>query len=316
VVSLEKELKAALRHSRIADERKKNLLDGLQIAEANRNERLQSLESKYGDEIDEYLKQIKLAEEVLAKKKEERDAMIEYLITLNLTEHSHEELRSFDWNSLQRLVENLSKPSAEMLAQRNKASDLNELAEVAGKHLDEMIEQIASVEIVRDKLKSTIGTFQSYMNDWQKLKEDQEKRISKVQADSEKLNLLLRQCVASNEPLSEYVTKNVQAKCQSFVYSDPDSVELLDGLRKFKTRQDRIIELLRHKDSKLGSETNKLQVARDQTHDQLKFYVRLIEQQRNAALNRCRVNQARDNCDPNDPPMRTEQSSGCPNGGG
>lgn len=294
IISLEKELKAALRDGRIADERKKNFQESLQTADANRLEKIQVLESKYGVEIDEYRKQIKLAEEVLARKKEERQAMIDYLTSLDLAERSHGELKNFDWTSLQRLTENIHKPSKEVLEKYNRVEDMNELSELARKHLDDINEQISSVEIVKDRFKSTVDSFREHLGNWNKMKESQEKRITKIQTDNEKLNLLLRQCVASNEPLSEYITKNVHAKCQSFVNCEPGSSELLDGLRKFKNRQDRIIELLRHQDAKLGNETNMLQVARDQTHDQLKFYVQLIERHRNTILNRSRANEIQD----------------------
>lgn len=293
VSSLEKELKAALTENKIYDERKRLLESGLQSVEANRLERNQMLDSKYSEEIEQYGKQIKLAQEVLSKKQEERRAMLDYLLSLNLIEHSYNDLKDFSWTSIQRLIENISKPNEDVQERLATAEDIKELSEVLSKHLDELNDQMTSTEIIREKLRSTIEDMKRYSIFWKNQRRRQEARIEILSNDNDKLNLLVRQCIASTEYLPERVTRTIQAKSLSFLQSEPDSSELIEGLRKYKSRQYRIIELLRHKDSKLGTETNRLQVACHQTHDQLRFYNNLITEHRNMILNKDRVDETR-----------------------
>lgn len=274
VVSLEQELKVALKHGKENDEKIKALQDALDTITTNRNGRLEEMEIKFEAEQGECDRQIRLAEDVLSRKKEERLNLMSYLDGLELDENSFWELREFDWVTLEKLASNVHKPHDSLVEQQNKADSLNEAIQKVKQRMSELNELLVSTTFVRGRLTKSIDEVKAQHNHWDNVRELQKKRIDKIQVDNERLYTLIRQCVATNEPMSEFVSRNIKEKCQSFVKSE-NSQELLQGLMKFKSRQDRIINMLRYKDNKLGSETNKLQVAKDQTHDQVKFYTKL-----------------------------------------
>lgn len=284
VASLEQELNVALSASKAADDRIKALNEGLNTIATNRLGRTQEIETRFEAEKSDCNRQIKLAEDVLTKKIEERQALMTYIRGLELNERSFDELREFDWNSLQRLAENIHKPSETLLEQYYKAESLNETIQKAKLKMTELYEVLSSTTFFQDRLNKSLDEFKGHFNTWARIRVLQEKRINKVQGENERLNTLIRQCIATNEPMSEYITRNIQKKCHSFVHSK-NSQELLDGLMKFRSRQDRIIKLLQYKDNKLGSVTNKLQVAKDQTHDQVRFYLNMLNARRGANLN-------------------------------
>ena len=279
VNSLQQELDKTFKEGKNIDDRIKKNLDGLNTINENRIGRAKELAARYEAEINDYKSQIKLAEEVLGKKKEERQALLMYLQSLDLNGRSFDDLRNFDWDSLRKIAEDIHKPSEELVELQSKADILDESVQTAKQNLNELSDVLTSTTIVKERLTKALGELRRHVNEWTKITTLQEKRISKTQSDNERLNILIRQCIANNEPMSEYITENVQAKCQAFVNSD-NSQELLNGLRKFKSRQERIIKLLQYKENKLSSENNKLEVAKDQTHDQVKFYLNLIGDKR------------------------------------
>lgn len=108
---------------------------------------------------------------------------------------------------------------------------------------------------------------------WQAIEKDQDNRVNKLKTANERLNLLIKQCC--NEPVSGFTARNVREKCQSFLTSSSEQ-ELWEGLKKYESRQRRVIKLLKHKESKLSKEYNLLEIAKDQTADDGLFYVSII----------------------------------------
>lgn len=284
VACLQHELEVAFKEGKITDDQMRKYSEAFEQIDINRLERSQELETRFNAELSEYKKQLKMAEEALARKKEERQALMVYLDGVNLQPKGFEDLQEFDWDKLEKMAESMNEPSQSLIEQRNKAEQLGEMNSEARKHLEELNKTLASVEVVKDRLSKALEDFKGHHDYWTKVSAVQNKRISKIQGDSERLNTLIKLCIGSTEPMSDYITKNVQAKCQSFVTSE-NTQELMDGLMKFKSRQDRIIELLKYKDKQLGSENNKLEVAKDQTHDQVKYYLNIIADRSRANLN-------------------------------
>ena len=285
VKSLQEELEAAVRAGKVSDERIKALREGSNAIQANSLERLQELTTKFNAEIAEQQRQIQLSQDVLDKKKEERQALMSYLTGLDLEERSLEDLREFEWDSLQRIAENLHKPKEDLLVQNQKAERLKEVIQDTKSLLSRFNEAATSTSLVRDRFVGAFDVVKEQSENWSSSLSIQKDRMNKLQRDNERLNVLLRQCVTASENMTDYITKNVQAKCQSFLNCESPH-ELLDGLKKFKARQDKVIKILKHKDDTLGSETNRLEVAKDQTHDQLKFYLNLIADRRTVSLDR------------------------------
>jgi hypothetical protein len=291
VKSLGEELEAAIKLGKITDERIKALQDGINMIHSNRQDRLQEIEAKFETELNDQKKQIQLAQDVLEKKKEERHALMGYLSGLDLEERSLEDLREFEWDSLQRIAENQHRLNEDLVAQTQKAEVLNDQLQKAKLSMTQVNEILTSTGLVKDRFSRTWNAFTTLSDAWISIRSSQESRINKLQSDNERLNVLMKQCLSANEHMVEHITKNVQAKCQSFLNSESTD-ELIEGLKKFKARQDRVIDLLQHKDNQLGSETNKLEVAKDQTHDQLRFYSELIANRRSTHLGRIIGSQA------------------------
>lgn len=264
VTTLQDELKIALQKGKQMDEKYQNLRNELASIDNNHQERVERLNLKFEEEANDYKKQIKLAEGMLEKKKEERDTLLDYLNSLDLTERKIEDIRDFDWSTLTKIAESLNKEK-NIGDKTQKAEYLAKLNQKARARVSELSELIESTLVVKQRSQQTYGNLNDHLKEWKKIQADQEKHIHKIQCENERINMLIKQCVVSNEPMSEFVTKNVQAKCQSFINSESPQ-ELLKGLKKFKARQDRIIKLLQHKDNKLDSQINLLQVAKDQTH--------------------------------------------------
>lgn len=283
--TLRDELGATLRDDNLADERFRTLHETLEQIKSTRDEHISSVQRKYQLEIEDSKKNIKLAEEVLNKKKEERKALIDYLSSSDLLEHFLDDLRDFDWHSLEKITQSIQRRREKLFEKEKKAEILNDLNLRARERFQDLQELISSTTLAKERANQAQKQFLDNYQLWKSIKANQEKRIHRIKSDNERLNLLIRQCVAQNEPISEYITKNIHAKCQSFVHSE-NPEELKDGLMKFKRRQERIITLLKYKYNRLESDTNKLQVARDQTHDQLKYYNDIISERRHSYTNR------------------------------
>lgn len=237
-------------------------------------ERKDELIGRYNQEVDDYNRQIQLSEEVLAKKRDERQALLGYLKEKNICDSTGLDLRNFDWDTLRKIIQGRDK-SEIIIEQEQQARKLSDLNLKARENLNDLSELVSSALLIKEDRNRTFDYVKGFVEDWKRFNEEQEKKIAKLQTENERLNLLIRQCAASNEPMSEYVTKNVRAKCHSFLNSD-NPQELMTGLTRFKMRQERMIKLLKHKENKLTREINQLQVAKDQTHDQMLYYSNII----------------------------------------
>lgn len=274
IESLQCELKNSLDQNDMTDHELSVAQSRLENVRDKFKERQEELTARYNHEIVECNKQIRLAEEVLARKREERQAMLDYLEEKKLIETSCADLKDFDWNSLKRIIQERDRSEIiiEKEAQAQKLSDLNLKAR---NQLNDLKRMILSTTVLKEERNRTFDYIRSHADNWKQLLEIQEKNITKLSGENQRLNLLIKQCAASNEPMSDYVAKNVRAKCHSFLNCENEQ-ELLGGLTKFKQRQDRMIKLLKHEENKLSGEINQLMVAKDQTHDQMLYYTNII----------------------------------------
>lgn len=279
VAALRLELELIQRDGLVIDQRFQAMKEGLQTIESNRRERLEGIHSKYESELNDYQRQIGLAEEMLNKKQEERQALLGYLRDLHMDVSFPDDLKDFDWDTATKIVASHNKKKDDIFEQNKKAEILYELNHRAKLRLDEINELLSMTSMDKDRLQKSVKEFSGHTKEWQKISSLQSDRIFKIQNDNERLNALIRHCIVSNEPMSNYVTKNIHAKCTSFIYSN-NAEELKGGLMKFRARQERIIKLLRYKENQLGDQANKLQVARDQTIDQMRYYKDLISEAR------------------------------------
>lgn len=237
------------------------------------NQRLRELETKYRRDIDEITKQYSQAQEVMRKKEEERDTLLNILNQSNICDRLDKDLRGIDWPALKR-VASRRQSSDKLEDQQKKALILAELILRARNNIEELGHALTDIKEIKLRFKSKLDQFIKSVNDTEELYMDQSQRFGKMQNDSERLRLLIKQCAITNEPMSDFVTKNVRAKCHSFLESD--SIEdLKDGLVKFRDRQAKMITLLKHQENRLVRDCNLLKVAADQTNDQTKEYVRM-----------------------------------------
>lgn len=234
----------------------------------------QELDSNYSEQIQEYEKQIKISEEMLVKETEKRQTMLDYLRDLNITIKLPDDVKDFDWSSIEKMASNCELVD-NIEEQKRKANLLEETNELANYKLNEMFELLNATIILKTKVKSRVDELNKMANEWKQMIIMQEKKINKMREENIRLNILVKQCVNVNEPMSKYVTDNVRAKCQSFMNSSTVE-ELVYGLKKYKSRQDRIIKLLKHKENKLTRDINLLQVAKDRTADQMDYYNTII----------------------------------------
>lgn len=276
LTSLQGELDAALREREITkkelealEAKRKSLRDEF---EQRRNE----IEEEYNNEVLEYQKQNRLAEEVLENKREERKALLEYLYNSHICERTYLETNNFDWPTLERIAHDNDRKATIDDQIMQKATVLDSLNKKARARLNTLYELLTSTLVTKNRASNKLDEIKEYLKDWEEILAIQEKKIQKMQNDNERLNALIKQCASTNEPMSDYITKNVRAKCHSFLNSSCPE-ELLVGLSKFQARQARMIKLLKHKESKLSRETNHLQVAKDQTSDQMQYYLNIIQ---------------------------------------
>lgn len=282
IESLHDELKKAAEESYNLSDQYELGVGKVESAKEDGQVRRNELEFNYAEEIDEYHKQIQLAEEMLAKKKEERDALLNYLNVSNIYDIKlNKDLREFDWDNLKRIV--TSKRPDIIHEQYKKATEMSKLNERLGSRLSNTRELFSSTVAARDRRRSKVNELEVFIRCWKETSEAQEKKISKMRIENDRLDMLIKQCVTS-EPISEFVEKNVRDKCHSFLGSSSDE-DLLNGLIKFKLRQERMIKLLKHKENTLTRDTNLLQVAKDQTSDQELYYVNLLQSNREKNLN-------------------------------
>lgn len=235
---------------------------------------MQQLEGRYRREIEETHRQNELAREMLDKKEEERCSLLGILNQLNFCDRIDKDTKAIDWTSLKDSALKRLK-SGKLDAQKQKAQVLSSLIQQSRADLDELTSFKVELSDLQTKFRVKMEDFKDSIKQGDAMKSDQEQRINKMQQDSERLKLLIKQCAATNEPISAFVTKNVQAKCHSFL--DSKSVDdLRCGLLKFKERQEQMIKILRHKESRLVRDCNLLKVAADQTADHTQYYTNLL----------------------------------------
>lgn len=246
--------------------------------------RVQDLETKYRREIDAYRRQIELSQEMLAKKEDDRCALLGILNQLNFCDKLDKNLKGVDWESLKKIAMK-NKNTAKLVAQTEKAKELACLLQKAKVNVAELAHIRSVFNNLRSQFRAKLEAFKNSIQERESMNAEHEKQLSKMQIDSERLRLLIKQCAMSNEPMSDFVTKNVRAKCHSFLDSDRTE-DLLKGLIKFKERQTKMITLLKHKENRLIRDCNLLKVAADQTMDHTQYYIDLAQSStKNSALN-------------------------------
>lgn len=268
--SLEYELEGVVAEGKDTDKEYEQFkLRGEQL-KAELSSRIEELKSEFERELEEYQKQTKLAKEMLEKKKEERTVLLDYLNESGIYLKPFDNLQNFGWHTLKQIA--ASNNNVEIMeTQKRKAAEFNRLSRIARDRMNVLAELLNSAKMSHMQANMKKEEMVANLENWKSQNESQKKQIAKMQSDHERLNLLIKQCASSNEPMSKFIFKNVRAECQSFLNSKCPK-ELLNGLTKFKTRQDRIIKLLKHKDIKLARETNLLRVATDQTSDLMQYY--------------------------------------------
>lgn len=244
--------------------------------------RKEEIETEYDAEIQEYRKQIKLSEEMLEKKKEERKALLDYVHESHISEKIPDDFRNFDWESLHKMVLG-HRRSDHIDRQKQKSEELASLNKKARLGVSEMFDLVPATINDRNRLASRIQEVKAFIKDWQEAQEHQEKKIVKMKNENERLALLIKQCAFGNEPVSDYVTKSVRAKCHSFL-SSGSSEERLQGLIKYRMRQQRMIKLLKHQENRLAQETSRLQIAADQTSDLMMYYLNILDSKKASTL--------------------------------
>jgi len=278
VLSLRDELEVALNEKEALNKELEFFKIKWNSLESECKKRREELDTRYEEENQEFKRQIKLAEEVLERKEEERKALLNYLYESNICEKTPSDLRQFDWPILTKMAAE-EQGMGLLEGQRQKASVLASVNQKARSRLSEMYDLFVSTVDSKNKTMSKMNEIKEYMKTWKETNIEQEKVIAKMQTENERLNLLIKQCALSDEPISESVTRNVRDKCHSFLNSTCQE-DLLSGLKKYKMRQDNMIKLLKHKENKLARDTNLLEVARDQTADQMQYYLNIIQSTR------------------------------------
>lgn len=278
IESLKSELKNAISVDQEIDSDQRMINSRWSTFQEDIKQRKEIIESKYGEEIKEYKKQVRLAEEMLSKRRDERKALMDYLCDAKVCEKSHEDLKDFDWESLMKMA--VAQGRKDVLDEQGKKGyRLANMNQCVRLRLSDMFELLSTTILADNKIRSKLDEMIKDQQKWIEINGEMERTISKMQLENERINLLVKQCAVSKEPMSEYVTNNVRAKCHSFLESSTTE-ELLAGLNKFKIRQDKVIQLLRYKEIKLNRDVSLLLVAKDQTIDQQQFY----DMQRDAVI--------------------------------
>lgn len=275
ISSLENELQLALRTEEFLKKELDFAKHKFESLTLELKQKSKESESNYIDELEEYRKQNKLIEEMLAKKKEERKVLLDYLYSSKICDKLPNELRDFDWEGLKNVF-TVTKKGDFLESQRQKILLVVDLNKTMRNRLSKINQLFSSTLETKKRNTAYYEKLKQYNLGWKQTNESQEKKIIKMQLENERLNLLIKQCVLTNEPISEYVTKNLREKCHSFLNtSSPD--ELVNGLTKYRSRQERIIQVFKHKEMKLARENNQLQIARDSTADQMQYYSNTIK---------------------------------------
>lgn len=290
---------SAREHLRIIDQRLVMLDEEFQRADAEINEielkRLDfesrfnltksDIEKKVHDsrkdlksKVANYAHQVDTLSELLEKKRSERVFLLTRLLETKVLSNTHLDWIDFGWDSLQRMAHR-GKNADSIEEQKKKASMLSNLCSRFRVKFNELSTVHREIKELRRRVLCQMDEVQECKNRWIALRGVQANKILRLESEHTKLSLLLRTCLL-NEPKSDYLTKNIRAKCQAFM-SCADSQDLLDGLRKFVERQNKIIKLLRHKDSNMSRDISKLQVAKDQTADQMQYYTNVINRKQN-----------------------------------
>lgn len=278
---LHNELRRAAEESYVLSEQCEIEVEKVESAKEDGQVRRKELESNYAEEIDEYKKQIKLAEEMLNKKKEEREALLNYLNASNIYDLKlNKDLKEFNWDNLKRII--TSRRPDIIHEQYRKSVEMSKLNERMSYRLSNTRDLFSSTVAARDRRRSKISELETHIRHWKNVNEAQERKISKMRTENDRLDMLIKQCV-TNEPISEFVEKNVRDKCHSFLGSS-SAEDLLNGLIKFKLRQERMVKLLKHKENTLTRDTNLLQIAKDQTSDQELYYINLLRSKSTSLL--------------------------------
>lgn len=240
------------------------------------------MEKAYAEELDEYNKQVKYLEELLKKKVEERESQLAYLGELNVCEKSHDELLGFNWSTLRKIANNGDKNEMNEF-QYHKSVETSALVEVAQTALESIFVLADSTKDARSTVLARILEIREYIGRWKKVASNQQRTIMSLESENYRLNLIIKQCISNDEPMSENITRNVRDRCLSFINST--SVEdLIQGLKKYHQRQDNKIKLLKRKVNKLSHELSHLQVANDQTSDLIHHYLTMIHANSNRLL--------------------------------
>lgn len=258
-------------------EKDKEILVARRLALKEENmTRKKDLEQDYMEQIREYRRQIRVSEEMYTKESEKRRALLGYLQELNISIQMPEMATNFNWASLQEMAIKSEDKGHSLMEQNKKAEQLAQMNERARIRLNDIISFFQSTLDSKERYIKKVRELKEFEQEYEQMLKLQEQKILKLRGDNTRLNLLVKQCVQVNEPMSKHISDTVRAKCQSFLNSKTDE-ELINGLNKYKLRQERIIKLLRHKEKIVSRDINLLQVATDRTTDQTQYYLDLLK---------------------------------------
>lgn len=280
--SLEVDLKEADSYDKEITKETEELEAKIKENAADFEQKKAETEKMFTEKLDEYRKQVKYFEAQLAKRIEERDSQLAYLSELNICEVSHRDLVNFDWPTLKKLAGNGDKNDLRE-KQYEKAIETAKIAEVVRDKIKALFVILNSTEDIRCKVVNSILSVKEQIEQYKEVATAQQKTITGHEQENYRLTLIIKQCIAHNEPMSEFVTKNVRDKCHSFIKSENDD-ELIYGLKKYKKRQDNKATILKMKVIKLSQELSSIQVASDQTADLIQHYLTMIHTNSNRLL--------------------------------
>lgn len=237
------------------------------------SQRMLDVDVRFKKEMSEVEKQIALARSLVDKKLDERDALMSLLKQTNLIDDIHDDFDKLNWSKLRNLALKSNRPgcSEKMMEKISKFNELSAKFRSDMQELAALRETVLEIKLQFDKKHQL---FKSCNVAAATKNEENDKQIEKYKSENERLNLLIKQCAMSDEPMTEFVSDNIRAKCHSFLETE-NFDEMLQGLSKFQSRQSRMIKLLRFMECRHIRDCNLLQVALEETTDHTKYYSNL-----------------------------------------
>lgn len=274
--NLEKELK------RVQGE-KNNVETAIRVWKNYRNnqdheysQRMLDIDVRYKKETDEVKKQIKLVRTLVFKRQEEKASLICLLKQTNLIDEIDDDIDEINWTKLKDMASKAKHMKNPVILNKRTRIFDDLLTRFRG-NMSDLLTLKDSVLEIKNQFDKKHLQFKNCNLSAANNNTEKDKQIDKYKSENERLNLLIRQCAMSDEPMNNFVSDNIRAKCHSFLDTDNHD-DLLQGLRKFQARQSRMIKLMKFMECRHIRDCNLLQVALDETTDHTKYYTNLRHQ--------------------------------------